>query len=119
MNSVVTNDDEAFIQSLWANEECLDLDSVQFGTGEVVLLEAPRLIPNETTSIEIRAIGRMSIRHAACLPGVTLSVGLSASAEPPVVIEDEGLIITGGECAAYGTFGFVAVSRRVTTALSG
>src|SRR5690242_13662605 len=88
MNSSINNYDEAFIQSLWANEECLDLDSVQYGTGEVVLLEAPYLIPDATTGIEIRANGCLSVRDAARLPGVTLSVGLSASAQASVTIEE-------------------------------
>ena len=104
-------DDEAIIQSLWANEECIDLNSVQFGTGEVVLLDVPDDIPDETTSIRFRVKGRIPARDAIRLPGVTLSAGLSASAEAPVLLEELGLRITGGECAAYGTFGFVAVSR--------
>ena len=111
MKSVADADDEAFVQSLWAHEECLDLDSVQYGNGDVVLLDAPFLIPNAQTGIEIRASERLSIRAAALRPGVSLSVGLTPSAGPPVVISEAGWVISGGECAAYGTFGFVAVSR--------
>ena len=51
------------------------------------------------------------MRDAVQLPGVTLDVGLSASGGRPLIIADKGLVVTGGECAAYGTFGFVAVSH--------
>lgn len=111
MNSAATRDDEAFIQKLWQNEECLDLDSIQFGTGEVVLLDSLADIPDDKSSIQIKVKEKTTIRAAAQLPSVTLNVGLTASATLSVELEDLDLRISGGECAGYGTFGFVAVSR--------
>ncbi|WP_010582397.1 hypothetical protein [Schlesneria paludicola] len=109
--SIAGSEDEDLIQSLWKRDECLDLDSVQFGNGNVMLLDIPSRIPTATDGIQIRQRQWVDMRDAVKLPGVTLNVGLSASGGSPIIIAEKGLCVTCGECAVYGTFGFVAVSR--------
>lgn len=109
--SIEDSGDANVIQTLWNRDECLDLDSVQFGNGRVMLLDVPARIPTAAEGIQIRQRCWLGIREAMKLPGVTLDVGLSASGGPPIILADKGLRVSGGECAAYGAFGYVAVSR--------
>lgn len=105
-------EDDALVQRLWRDEECLDLDSVQFGDGRVVLLEAPHDVPDATTNAAIRPVEQLRARDLAERPGVSFDPGLAATAGPPVRIAERGWIVTGGEGAGYGTMGYVAVSRE-------
>lgn len=105
-------EDKNLVQRLWREEECVDLDSIQFGDGRVVLLETPRDIPDAKTNASIRTLRRMRARDAIELPGVSCDPGLAATAGPPVRIAERGWIVTGGEGAGCGMMGYVAVSQE-------